>query len=207
MSDPSFFIAGDQHLAVLDGYPELEVVVAPGLRFRHFFDGRPAASRILEVLAGTGPFILSIGAQDVFDVCEAAARDDVETTVADLVRAADTLFAALDGVAWMLFPQPPMTYDHLDAEDVGRVAMKVQRTLAARAEAAGWEVLDPFGVLDGAYTDWSEAVSRLPELFVEAPLWQLPIDPERALVAAPRDPAALPRPAPPSPDVVVEEVA
>lgn len=207
MSDPSFFIAGDQHLAVLETFPELEVVIAPGLRFRHFLDGRPAASHILEVLSGTGPFILSLGAQDVFDVCEAAARDDVEATVVALVRAADSVFSALDGIAWMVFPQPPITYDHLGAEDVGRVAMRVQRTLAARAAAAGWEVLDPFGVLDGVHTDWNDAVARLPELFVEMPAWQLHVDPERALVVAPRDPAALPRPTPPSPDVMVEEVA
>lgn len=207
MSDPSFTIAGDQHVAALEGHPELEVLVAPGLRFRHFFDGRPAASRILEVVEGPGPCILSLGAQDVFDVCEAAARDDVEATVVALVRTADQLFATLEGVAWMIFPPPPMTYAHLGPDDVGQVAMKVQRTLAARAEAAGWEVLDPFGVLDGAHVDWDEAVARLPQLFVEVPAWQAPIDPERALVAAPRDPGAIPRPAPPSPDEVVEEVA
>lgn len=207
MSDPSFIIAGDQHLAALEGFPELEVLIVPALRFRNFFDGRPAASRILEAFAGEGPFIVSLGAQDVFDVCEAAARDDTEATVFALVRTADELFAALDHVAWMIFPQPPMRYDHLGDDDVARVAMKVQRTLAVRAEAAGWEILDPFGVLDGAHTDWNEAVERLPGIFVETPAWQGPIDPERALVSAPRDPAAMPRPAPPSPGVVVEEVA
>jgi len=202
----AIFIAGDRHLTALEGQCGLETVVVPALRFRSFFEDRPVTMQLREALDRAGPRILSFGAQDVFDVCEAADGRDIQAKVEALLIDAEALFAAAEGASWLVFPQPPMRYPHLGPDEVRQAAQLVHRSLAERAAAQGWEVLDPFGVLHGGRTTWDEAVAQLTELF-ELPPWQGLIDPAVALVSAPRDPARLPRPAPPCPDVAEEACA
>ncbi|MEM1028787.1 MAG: hypothetical protein AAGN82_00460 [Myxococcota bacterium] len=192
-------VAGDAHLAALEGCFAATLLVARGLRFQDFATGGAATEPILNALRSGDDVLLSFGAGDIVDVYDAACRGEAEPRVAALVAAAEDLFAAPRGsVRWLLFPVPP-SGDEARDEALAMAGGRIYADLGFRAEAAGWRVDDRFGVRDlTRRRSWADACRGLAAF--RAPARPAPIDPDLAIRVVPIEPHRWPRPPAPVPE-------
>ncbi|NTU42814.1 MAG: SGNH/GDSL hydrolase family protein, partial [Nitrospirales bacterium] len=119
------------------------------LQIDHFFNGHPAGARVRELFGREkGWKFLSIGTHDIFGLCRAASKGELEKYLPRMQELYKGLFSELQSggsFGWLVFPQPlnQLSFPGLSAADILKVAKRFNEMVKIICKEEGIPVIAP----------------------------------------------------------------